>query len=227
MEYKAVLFDLDGTLLNTLEDIADSMNKVLTEHGFPTRHVQEYRHFVGNGSRMLVIRALPQDERSNEHLVSECLAGFMTDYGRNWATKTFVYAGVPQMLDWVTAAGLKKAILSNKNDEFTRRCVLRFLSSWEFDAVRGHRDGVPPKPDPRAALDIAASLGVKPSEFIYVGDSGVDMKTAVAAGMVPVGVLWGFREAGELLEAGARFLLVDPMDLRGVVGARLKREEPR
>jgi phosphoglycolate phosphatase len=216
MSGKAVLFDLDGTLLNTLEDLAEAMNRVLRERGFPTHGLDAYRYFVGNGSWMLVKRALPESSREDEQVQSG-LDAFLRDYGKNWRVKTQPYDGVPAMLDGLAERGLKMAILSNKRDEITKKSVSQLLSRWSFDAVRGQRDEVPVKPNPTVALKIAEELRILPEEFVYLGDSAVDMKTAVAAGMFPVGALWGFRTEEELLAGGARVLISRPLELLEVI----------
>ncbi len=226
MSGKAILFDLDGTLLNTLEDLADAMNRVLSERGFPTHGVDAYRYFVGNGSLMLVKRALPESGREEEQ-VRSCLEAFLRDYGKNWMVKTKAYAGVPAMLDGIVERGLKMAILSNKRDEITKKSVRQLLSGWTFAAVRGQCDEVPVKPNPTAALSIAEDLGIVPEEFVYLGDSAVDMMTAVAAGMFPVGALWGFRTGEELLSGGARVLIGGPTELLDVISKLEGGQRPR
>jgi phosphoglycolate phosphatase len=218
MSAKAVLFDLDGTLLNTLDDLADAVNRVLRAKGFPTHSVDAYRYFVGNGSLMLVMCALPQNRR-DDPTVRSCLEAFLRDYGQNWMVKTKPYDGVPAMLDALAERGLKLAVLSNKRDDLTKKSVRELLSRWKFDAVIGQRDEVPAKPDPAAALEIADRFHLPAGEFIYLGDSAVDMKTAVAAGMSPVGALWGFRTGEELLAGGARALIGRPMDLIDILEA--------
>jgi phosphoglycolate phosphatase len=212
MPYRAVLFDLDGTLLNTLEDMGDAMNRVLSARGFPQHPIDAYRSFVGDGAAMLVMRALPEDKRDDETVCS-CLMAYREEYGRNWNVKTRLYDGVADMLDALTARGLKRAVLSNKPEEFTRRCVIELLSRWSFDAVLGQREGVPLKPDPTAASEIAHTLDCPAKSFLYLGDSPVDMQAAIAAGMVPVGALWGFRRAEELRAGGARALINRPLEI--------------
>ena len=212
MSYNAVLFDLDGTLLDTLEDLGNSMNRVLITQGFPTHPLDAYRYFVGDGITMLVTRTLPEEQR-NEAVIQRCMALFREDYGQNWKVKTRPYDGIPEMLDALEARGLKLTILSNKPHEFTKRCVAQILPSWHFDIVLGQRDAVPRKPDPAGAIEIAEVLNITPSEFLYLGDTANDMQTAVAAGMFPVGVLWGFRTRQELLENGAQVLLDRPLDI--------------
>ncbi|UCG53057.1 MAG: HAD-IA family hydrolase [Candidatus Latescibacterota bacterium] len=212
MTFKAVMFDLDGTLLDTLEDIADSANRVLKRHGYPTRSNDDYRYFVGDGVRMLVRRLLPVDARS-DNVIESMHDEFREEYGRNWKTKTKPYDGVPEMLDGLVARQLRLAVLSNKPDDFTKQCVEELLPAWTFDIVMGYHDRLPPKPDPAGALQIADRLGIKPGEFLYLGDTSIDMKTATAAGMKPVGVLWGIRGFDELKGSGARSIIEKPGDV--------------
>ena len=210
--FKAVLFDLDGTLLDTIDDLAEAMNAVLTGQGFPTHDVEAYKYFVGDGIEMLARRALPAEHR-NEATIARTVEGQRREYGKRWANKTRPYDGVPELLDALTARGLAIAVLSNKPDDFTRVVVKKFLPRWEFAAVRGEGDETPKKPDPRGALEIAARLNLQPAEILYVGDTSTDMQTACAAGMYAVGVLWGFRKADELLAGGAKTLIAHPLDL--------------
>lgn len=216
MPYQAVLFDLDGTLLDTLEDLGDAMNRVLSALGLPVHPIDAYRFFVGDGVAKLIARALPEDKQDAE-TVRSCLDAYRADYDRHWNVKTRLYDGVGAMLDALTARGLKRAILSNKPHEFTERCVREFLPKWTFDAVIGQREGVPLKPDPAGALEIARTLGISPAAFFYLGDTAVDIETAIAAGMIPVGVLWGFRPAEELRESGAKILIEQPLEILGLL----------
>ena len=216
-QYKAILFDLDGTLLNTLEDICDSMNYVLKKRGFPAYNLDAYRYFVGEGAAMLVAKTLPEDER-NDETIHECHEAFKEHYAHNWNVKTKPYNGVPEMLDAITKRDHKLAILSNKPHDFTKQCVANLLPQWDFDVIFGLRDSIPRKPDPAGALLIAERLNVTPSRFLYAGDTLIDMKTAVAAGMFPVGVRWGFRPVEELLENGARAILNHPLEILDILG---------
>ena len=217
MRYKAILFDLDGTLLDTLEDIGNAANRVLAENGFPTHDLDVYRYFIGEGAAWLITRSLPEENRDKETILT-CLNAFREDYGQNWNIKTKPYPGVAEMMNALTSRGLKMAILSNKPDDFTKQCAQTLLATWTFDVVLGARDGVPRKPDPLSALEVAAHLKVAPSDFLYLGDSAVDMKTATAAGMFPVGALWGFRSADELQEGGARKLIGHPFEILDCLG---------
>ena len=216
MPHKAVLFDLDGTLLDTLSDIGAAVNRVLAGKGFPAHELDVYRYFVGDGSAMLINRALPKEKRTDD-VIRTCLAAYLEDYGRNWNVMTKPYEGIPEMLDALNDRGLKMAILSNKNHELAKRCTKELLSNWNFEVVIGQRNGVPPKPDPAGALEVAKRLNLPPVDFLYMGDSGVDMKTAVASGMFPVGVLWGFRSMGELRDNGSLALINRPSEILGLL----------
>ncbi len=215
-DYKAVLFDLDGTLLDTIEDLTDSMNVALAACGFGQRSVAECKHFVGDGVLNFVLRALPKDARKKETL-EKMVETYRKDYGERWAVKTRAYDGVAEMLDGLAAKGFKLAVLSNKPDEFTRLMVAKMLGGWKFDSVCGERKGIPKKPDPMAAVSIARTLATPVEQFLYLGDTDTDMQTAVCAGMYPVGALWGFRTADELLANGAQKLIERPQELLKLV----------
>ncbi|MCL0061042.1 HAD family hydrolase [Dehalococcoidia bacterium] len=212
MRFEAVVFDLDGTLLDTLEDIADSANAVLAKRHFPTHNVEDYRYFVGDGLPTLLSRILPQESR-NDNIIKECVQRFREEYGRNWNVKTKPYDGVAEMLDALAVRHLKMAVLSNKPDDFTKKCVVELLPKWTFEIVLGLHSGIPPKPDPTGAHQVADYLSIPPSQILYVGDSAIDMKTAIAAGMYPLGVLWGFRSREELEDNGARTLIERPQEI--------------
>jgi phosphoglycolate phosphatase len=212
MNFQAVIFDLDGTLLDTLDDISSSANSALVRFGLPTHRVDEYRYFIGDGVTELISRAVPAEKR-NDDIIADCVKAFRENYVHNWNVNTRPYDGVPELLDALAAKHVKMAVLSNKPDDFTKRCIREFLPGQRFEIVLGQRDGIPRKPDPAGALRIAEILGITPSRFLYLGDSGVDMKTAVRAGMFPVGALWGFRPGEELWENGAQAVIERPMDL--------------
>lgn len=212
MKYESLIFDLDGTLLNTLEDIADAFNAVLKKRGLETYPTDLYRHFVGNGIRELVIRALPPDLR-NKKMIEDCVEGFRIEYEKNWKVKTHPYNGVPELLTALAKRSFKISVFSNKPQEFTDACVCQYFPGFEFAVVLGQRDGVPPKPAPDGALEIARKLDVPPAKFIFIGDTSVDMETAIRAGMLPLGVLWGFRTEEELKQSGAAAILSCPEDV--------------
>ena len=209
---QAVLFDLDGTLLDSLKDLADSMNAVLRKRGLPAHPEDAYRAFVGEGMERLVQRALPEGGRSGS-LLEECVGEMREEYARRWDRTTRPYPGIPDLLDALVARSLPIAVLSNKPHEFTRACVARLLPRWSFCAVLGAGEEVPPKPAPAGAVAIAARLGVPREAVLFLGDGPTDVLAAIAAGMIPVGALWGFRSEAELRAAGARLLLRHPLDL--------------
>jgi phosphoglycolate phosphatase len=208
----AVIFDLDGTLLDTLADIGRAANAVLTERGWPAHPLTDYRRFVGDGVRVLMERVLPAEHRSPT-TVDEAVDRFGALYAECWDRETRLYAGVRTLLSALAARGAPLAVLSNKPQRFTELCVERFLSEWRFAVVFGQRAGIPRKPDPAGALEIAARLGLAPAACAYVGDSGVDMHTAQGAGMLALGAAWGFRGVTELKVAGASAILHHPCDL--------------
>ena len=217
MKKKAVVFDLDGTLLDTLDDLCNSVNRVLESKGFPVHSLDAYRYYVGDGAATLFRRVLPEGHR-DEQMIQQCLLDFREDYGRNWSVKTKPYPGIDTLLDALTAQGVQMSVLSNKPHETTMKCIEGILPGWKFEPVFGQREGVPRKPDPSGAREIARMLGLKPADFLYLGDTGTDMQTATAAGMFPVGALWGFRTKEELIEHGARALVHRPDELLDILG---------
>jgi phosphoglycolate phosphatase len=218
MTFHAVLFDLDGTLLDTLDDLADSANMALQRLGFPQHPAEAYKRFVGDGIENLVRRAVPA-ERRDPAVLSECVRLTRENYAARWAEKTRPYDGIAELLDALATRGIRMAVLSNKPDQFTQLCVERLLAGRRFDVVIGASATLPRKPDPAGANLIAERLRLSPAEILYLGDTDTDMQTAVAAGMFPVGVLWGFRDAEELLANGARILIRHPLELLPILDA--------
>ncbi len=212
MAFKAVLFDMDGTLIDTLEDIGNSANRVLSAKNLPIYSMDEYRYFVGKGAAWLIKCVLPEEMRK-EDTIQEFLEAFVADYGKNLKVKSRLYPGIAEMLNALRKQGLKMTILSNKPHDMTMQFADDMLSEWNFEVVFGQRENIPKKPDPVGAMEIANRLNVLPEDFLYVGDTGIDMETATRAGMYAVGVLWGFRQKEELLKTGARTLLETPMDI--------------
>ena len=216
MDYQAVLFDLDGTLLDTIEDLAEAMNVALAALNCPPRTVDECRFFVGDGVESFARRSLPP-ERRDAQSVRGCVERMQADYTTRWTAKTRPYDGVGELLNGLSDRGLATAVLSNKPDEFTRKMVGHFLPEGRFRMVLGAREGVPKKPDPSAAIEIASQLAIAPSSFLYLGDTDTDMRTAIAAGMFAVGATWGFRPREELTANGARMLIDRPEQLLTLV----------
>lgn len=218
MKYRAVLFDLDGTLLDTIDDLADAMNSALAACGLPAHpDVARHRYFVGDGVRNYVLRVLPEPLRGDEETIARVTARYRAVYSQGWHVKTRAYDGIVELVRELKRRGLRQAVLSNKPDDFSRETVRHFLGLEYFEVVRGAGGELPLKPDPASALAVARDMHVPPGEFAYVGDTATDMRTAVAAGMFAVGALWGFRTAKELLESGAQALIERPMDLLKVL----------
>jgi len=212
MDFDAVIFDLDGTLADTLDDIADAMNRVLAARGFSPHSPAAYKLMIGGGLRNLVGESLPPGQRSAE-TIAACLDETIAGYREHCLDKTRLYEGVPELLEELRGRGVALAVLSNKADELTRRIVAALCGPGTFTAVVGARPGVPLKPDPAAALLVADGLGAAPARIAYVGDSGVDMRTARGAAMIALGVSWGFRTRDELLDCGAVAVLDHPREL--------------
>ena len=212
MKFEAVLFDLDGTLLDSIEDLTDSMNIALNGFGFPGHDTKACKQFVGDGVEMFALRALPENHR-DEATVDQCVAKMRAEYRKRWSLKTRPYDGIPELLDDLTLRNLKLAVLSNKPEESTKEMVAALLSKWQFHPVSGARPSVPKKPDPTLAIEISQQLRVPAEKFLYLGDTGTDMKTARGAGMLPVGALWGFRTAEELKDNGAEVLVAHPSEV--------------
>ena len=212
MEFDAVIFDLDGTLVDTLEDIADAMNRVLALEEAPGHTYDEYRYLIGHGIRHLVTQALPADLRTDER-IERCYERMLRDYGEHLLVKTRPYEGVPELLRALRADGVLLAVHSNKADEPTQEIVAALLDRDDFVVVAGARPDAPLKPDPTVAQRIAGRFGLPPARIAYVGDSLVDMRTGTDAGMIPIGAGWGFRTRDELVESGARAVIEAPLDL--------------
>ena len=206
---KAVIFDLDGTLVNTLDDIAAAMNCALSQHGLPVWDVGDYRFLVGNGARVLTQRAV----RDRQDLLDQVHRAYQHQYETHSRVLSAPYPGIPRLLDELRDRGIPCCVFSNKPDADTANVIDYYFPGYPFSVVRGQLDTVPLKPDPAGALEIARHLGIPPADFAYLGDTGTDMTCAAAAGMRAFGVLWGFRGRDELVETGAEFLLESPLDL--------------
>lgn len=209
---RGVLFDLDGTLLDTLDDMADSANHVLSAMGFPTHPNEEYRYFVGDGVDVLIDRILPADRRTPE-LHAQFKAQYLPYYNAHALDKTRPYDGVFDMLHALRARGLKTAVVSNKPDLHTNYTIEHLFPPDLFDYVAGNIEGTPLKPDPAIARRALAALELRADDAVFCGDTGIDMKTARNAGCIPIGVSWGFRTRGELMENGARHVIDTPEEL--------------
>lgn len=213
MQYKAVIFDLDGTLINSIEDLADSCNEMLMAYDLPVHTVEEYKYFVGNGVPKLVERALTAEAAEDKAFYDKALAKFREIYNGRVLNKTRAYSGIRETLAKLMEKEIPMAVCTNKPMEAAKAIINILFEPGTFEIVIGDRPGYPRKPDPTTVLDITRELGVTPEQVVYLGDSGVDMQTAVNAGFFPVGVLWGFRKKEELLADGAKLLIEKPTDL--------------
>lgn len=207
--YRAVIFDLDGTLLDTIGDIADSLNIALSANGFKTHEADSVKTFVGSGVNIMLSRALANEKISPERLAA-VKARYMAEYAVRQAVKTHAYPGVAEAIDELRRLGIKTAVLSNKPHKDTASTVAHYFTLARFDIVQGQLDGVPIKPDPTVLLRMVRELGARKEECLFVGDSDVDMQTARNAGMKKIGVLWGFRDHAALAENHADHIIADP-----------------
>ena len=219
MKIKAVLFDLDGTLLNTLDDIADSANFTLEQFGYPTHPIDAYRYFVGNGVDNLIKVILPEEARTPETLLS-FKNSYLERYGAHSMDTTRPYGGVPEMVAELKNMSLKLAVASNKPDASSKSTISRTFAEGIFDIVAGGRGDMPLKPDPAIVHYILGEFGIPPAEALFVGDTSVDLETAKNAGCPSVGVLWGFRPE-EASNAGADFVTAHPSELTELIRGKM------
>ena len=204
MNIQAVVFDLDGTLLDSLVDIANAGNAVLAAHGFPVHSLDAYRIFVGDGVHRLIHRLVPPAHHADRELLETLLREYVAQYYRTWNVESRLYEGVAELLAALAARQIRMTVLSNKPQASTELCVEYFLGEYSFAAVLGQQPDRPPKPDPTGVREILTRLGVSADACCYLGDTGVDMQTARNAGMFAVGATWGFRDIEELQAAGRK-----------------------
>ncbi len=214
--YKTVLFDLDGTLLNTIDDLADAGNRMCAARGWPTHTSDQFRYLVGNGIPKLIERLAPEGHNTPTEL-EEAYHAFDEIYDAHMFDKTRPYPGMPDLLAELAAAGVKMAVFSNKDDALARRVVAHYFDTSLFALVRGALPDVPKKPAPEGTLALMQAVGADPASTLYVGDSNVDVLTGKNAGLPCCGVLWGFRTEQELRDAGATYLAADTRQLKQVV----------
>ncbi len=210
MKYTLVIFDLDGTILDTLEDLTDGVNYALSECGYPVRTIEEVRSFVGNGIRKLIERALPSDTPEAE--IDRVHGIFSPYYKAHCDVKTRPYDGIPEMLQMLRDAGVLTAVLSNKGDFAVQPLIRQYFPDL-FTIAFGERAGIPRKPAPDAVFEILERMGVDKSDTVYIGDSNVDIETAQNAGLPCICVDWGFRDRAQLIEAGADTIVSTPEEL--------------
>ena len=213
---KLIVFDLDGTLINSLEDLADSANWVLEQHRFPIHPVDDYRYFVGDGVRKLIERILPPENRT-EAQIELCRQEFVAYYKIHMEDKTSVYEGTTELLAELKARDLKIAVATNKVHSAVGPLMAKYFPGSRFDSLIGQREGIPVKPHPQIMYDILEQTGCTPDEALHIGDTATDMQLAQNAGVTPIGVLWGYRPLEELQEAGARQIIKHPLDLLEII----------
>lgn len=208
---QGLIFDLDGTLVNSLQGITGSLNAALAASGLPTHAPEVVREFIGNGARILIQRAAPDDAKNT--LLDTLEQAFKADYDLTWPNGTIAYDGIVDLLETLQNLGYPLAVLSNKPHPFTEAMVSQMFPSIRFSSVLGQRAGIPHKPDPAGALEISAMLQRSPEDCLIIGDSTMDIETAHNAGMRAVAVTWGFHERGQLIAAGADALADSPAEL--------------
>jgi phosphoglycolate phosphatase len=211
MNIKGLIFDLDGTLLNTLEDLAVSYNDALFKNGYPIHRFESYKTFVGDGAYTCVYKALPDNERSDE-IIQKVLNDFQIHYKLNFQNKTHPYAGITELLRQLSQLSIRLAVNSNKPHEFAQKCIDSYFPGM-FDIVIGVSDEFPKKPDAKSTLYILNSLNLTNSDVLFVGDTRTDIQTAIAANIKSVGVSWGFRSVEELQEHGADYIVHSPLEI--------------
>ena len=215
--YKAVLFDLDGTLLDTLEDITDSINEALKNYNWGSIGVDSVRRLVGNGARKLVKGVLAEinpGQTYSDNTFDTFFSEYSVIYRKNSEVKTKPYKGVSELLEWLKNQGIYTGVLSNKPHSITIDVLQFYFPCHKFDFIAGQREGVPRKPDPAGAIEFCETLGLSANEVLFVGDSEVDLETGQNAGIDCVGVLWGFRDEDTLKKCGAKALIKSPADLK-------------
>lgn len=213
---KAVLFDLDGTLANSLIDLAAATNQALLKAGYPQREVDNYRYYAGDGIPKMIERALPENARSKE-IIDSIKADFLQYYNVHYNDSTDTYKGVPELLEALEQKGIIMAVVTNKAQPFAEKVINKLFGNKYFSLIFGQRDGVPNKPDPTLTLMAMRELNVKAEECIFLGDSGMDVATGVNSGAYPVGELWGFRDEDELRLNGAKRIITEPCELLEII----------
>ncbi|GAA4186266.1 HAD family hydrolase [Sphingobacterium ginsenosidimutans] len=213
---KLIIFDLDGTLLDTLQDLGDSCNAILQRFGYPIHQLPAYKKFVGNGVQKLIERALPEHARTPE-IITTLLTAFKTYYEEQTISHTRPYAGIVSLLQTLKSSGYLISVASNKYHEAVIPLMKKYFPMISFDLILGHRTGHPAKPDPEIVWDTLQTLGIAKENCYYVGDSSIDMDTANNAGVTAIGVTWGFRDENELRQHAAQHIIHVPQELLNIV----------
>lgn len=211
MKIKAVIFDLDGTLIDSIPDIADAANQMLANHDFPVHHPKCYIEWIGHGALRLIQQAVPGNRE--ESYLQELLDEYRKIHINNCTNKTRLYNGIDEVLNFLTAQNISISILTNKPHSITLKVVKHYLSAWKFDFVLGQLPEYPKKPNPDRAIEIAGKLNFNSQEMLFIGDSDTDIKTGIAADMIPIGVTWGYATELSIADAGASYIFSDPKEL--------------
>ncbi len=211
---KTIIFDLDGTLIESLSSIVSSINFLLKKEGFPIHSDDEYKMFLGDGVTQLIERSFPEINSDKlEYYIKE----YINIYTNSWREKTIAFDGINQMLRKFQKNKINMFILSNKRNDLTKLQVSELFSDINFLEVKGAIEGIPKKPNPHTAIQMLTGNNLSPKETMFIGDSGVDMETAINGGMIAGGVLWGFRSHEELEKTGADYLFETPSDIRRII----------
>lgn len=208
---KGIIFDLDGTLINTIADIGGSVNSVLEDYGYPTHTMEEYKKMVGHGFMKLIQSAMPSGLSEEEY--EEALVKFTYYYDQLYMDSTHPYDGIIEMLKELQARGIKLGVNSNKRNDYANSLVNTLFKDIEFTKVIGSRKDIPNKPDPTSALEIIEVMNLSKDEVMYIGDGETDIKTGIAAGIKTIGVSWGFKGVEVLKNAGAKTIIDEPCEV--------------
>ena len=213
MKFKAFIFDLDGTLADSVQDLMESVNFALSSQNFPTLSLEEAIKKIGNGIDKLVIDALPEKQRENKKIIARSLELMAQKYSQSWQNNTCLYPGIADLLDQLMINKIPMAILSNKPDPFLQEIVKFLMGKWEFMVIFGARSGMPLKPNPQSTLEVIKQMNIDAHEIAFVGDGDTDIKTALGAGIHPIAVTWGLRSVEELTQVGAKTFINKPLEL--------------